>query len=371
MKVGIPKEIKNNEYRVGMTPAGVEALVAAGHEVFVQKSAGEGTRIPDEDYVRAGAEILPAAKDVFDAADMIVKVKEPLEPEFPLFHRGQILFTYLHLAGDRELTDRVLGLGIVGIAYETMEREDGTLPLLVPMSEVAGRLATVEGAKYLQRTFGGRGIFLGGVPGVLPAKVLVLGGGVVGRHAAMMALGLGADVTLMTRNVNRLRDLDVTLHGRFKTLKMSPWNLREALKDADLVVGAVLVTGARTPWLIRREDLKLMKKGAVIVDVSIDQGGCCETSRPTTHAEPVYEVDGVIHYCVANMPGCVPLTSTYALTNETAPYALEIAEKGWKQACRDNYTIRTGLNVVGDKLTCKAVAEAFEMPYTPPEELLG
>ena len=371
MKVGVPKEIKNNEYRVGMTPAGVEMLVKAGHEVFVQKGAGEGSRISDEDYTRAGAKILETAKDVFDSAEMIVKVKEPLEPEFDLFHDDQILFTYLHLAGDRNLTERLMKCPIIAIAYETMQKPNGELPLLVPMSEVAGRLAVIEGAKYLQRTFGGRGIFLGGVPGVEPAKVLILGGGVVGKHAAMMAVGLGADVTLLTRNVNRLRDLEEKLHGRFKTVKMTPWNVRKLLPEADLVVGAVLVTGATAPWIIRRDDLKLMKEGAVIVDVSIDQGGCCETSRPTTHAEPVYVVDGVIHYCVANMPGCVPLTSTYALTNETMPYALEIANKGWREACRDNYTIKTGLNLVKGKLTCKAVADSLNLPYTPPDEVLG
>ncbi|MCX7702691.1 MAG: alanine dehydrogenase [Planctomycetota bacterium] len=371
MKVGVPKEIKNNEYRVGMTPSGVEMMTSAGHQVFVQKGAGEGSHIPDSDFVKAGAEILPDAKAVFEAADMIVKVKEPLEPEFALFKKGQILFTYLHLAGDENLTKRLLNLNkIIGIAYETMEAPDGSLPLLTPMSEVAGRLSIIEGAKYLQRTFGGRGIFLGGVPGVLPAKVVIFGAGIVGKHAAQMAVGLGADVTLLTRNVDRLRDLEEKIHGRFKTMKMTPWNIRKVLPEADLVVTAALVTGGKAPWLIRREDLKTMKKGAVIVDVSIDQGGCCETSRPTSHSDPIYEVDGIIHYCVANMPGCVPLTSTYALTNETITYALEIANKGWKQACLDNRTIRTGLNLVMNKLTYKPVADAFGLEYTPPEKVL-
>lgn len=371
MKVGVPKEIKDNEYRVGMTPSGVEQMVAEGHEVYIQKGAGEGSHIPDEDYTKAGAKILPDAKSVFETADMIVKIKEPLEPEFPLFKEGQILFTYLHLACSEELTKNVLATKVIGIAYETMEMDDGSLPLLVPMSEVAGRLATVEGAKFLQRTYGGRGMFLGGVPGVEPAKVVVLGAGVVARHAAMMAVGLGADVTMLTRNVNRLRDMEEKLHGRFKTLKLTPWNIRKMLPEADLVIGAVLITGGKAPWLVRREDLKMMKKGTVMVDVSIDQGGCFETSRPTSHSDPVYEVEGIIHYCVANMPGCVPLTSTYALTNETIKYAIEIANKGWRQAATESRIVRTGVNTVGDELTYKPVADAFGLPYTPIEEILG
>jgi alanine dehydrogenase len=370
VKIGIPKEIKNNEYRVGMTPAGVEMLVQAGHELFVEKSAGEGTGLPDSDYVSAGAKILKTADEVFKTADMIIKIKEPLEPEFARLRKGQILFTYLHLAGDKELTTNTLETGCIGIAYETMELKDGSLPLLVPMSEVAGRLATVEGAKYMQRTFGGRGIFLGGVPGTEPAQVLVLGAGIVGRHAMQMALGLGAEVTIMTRSVNRLREIDAVYKGRVKTHKMTPWSIREAVRHADLVIGSVLVTGAKTPWLITKDMLKTMRRGAVIVDVSIDQGGCVETSKPTSHSEPIYEVDGVIHYCVANMPGCVPRTSTFALTNETMPYALEIANKGWKKACQDNYTIRTGLNVCQGKLTYKPVADVFKLKYTPVDEVL-
>jgi len=368
--IGIPKEIKNHEYRVGMPPSGVEVLVAAGHTVYVETKAGEGTGIPDKDFEVAGAKILPKAKDVFDKSEMIIKIKEPLDPEFSLLRKEQILFTYLHLAGDEKLTHRLLETNCIGIAYETMEDEKGELPLLVPMSEVAGRLAIVEGAKYMQKTFGGRGIFLGGVPGVKPAKVLILGAGVVGKHAAQMAVGLGAEVTIMTRNVDRLRELDLAYQGRLKTIKLTPWNIRDAVKDADLVICGILMTGAKAPWVITRDMLKTMKKGAVIVDVSIDQGGCCETSKPTSHSEPIYEVDGVIHYCVANMPGCVPRTSTFALTNETLPYALELANKGWKKACKESKMLRTGLNVCMGKLTCKPVADVFKIPYTPAEQLL-
>jgi alanine dehydrogenase len=370
LQIGIPKEIKNNEYRVGMTPGGVEMLAKAGHSIVVEKAAGSGTGFADSEYEKAGATILGTADEVFEKADMIIKIKEPLDPEFARLRKGQILFTYLHLAGDKELTTRTLETGCIGIAYETMESRNGSLPLLVPMSEVAGRLATVEGAKYMQRTFGGRGIFLGGVPGTEPAQVLVLGAGIVGRHSMQMALGLGAEVTIMTRNVNRLREIDAIYRGRVKTLKMTPWAIREAVTRADLIIGSVLVTGAKTPWLITREMLKTMRRGAVIVDVSIDQGGCCETSRPTTHSEPIYEVDGVIHYCVANMPGCVPRTSTFALTNETISYALEIAGKGWKKACQDNYTIKTGLNTCEGKLTYKPVADVFDLTYTPADEVL-
>ena len=369
MIIGIPKEIKNHEYRVGIIPAGVELLVDTGHKVYVQTRAGEGPGIGDDEYKAAGAEILPTAEDVFNKAEMIIKIKEPVGPEFSMMRKGQIWFTYFHLAGDVELTKKTLETGVVGIAYETMEAENGSLPLLVPMSEVAGRLAIVEGAKYLQSTFGGRGIFLGGVPGTEPAKVVVLGAGIVGKHAAQMAVGLGAEVTIMTRTVNRLRALDEIYRGRIKTLKMTPFNIRESLKTAHLVVGSVLVTGDKAPWVISREMLKIMQKGTVIVDVSIDQGGCCETSKPTTHAEPIYQVDGIIHYCVANMPGCVPRTSTFALTNETIPFAVEIANKGWQQACKDNRTIYTGLNTVEGKLTYKPVADVFNIPYTPPEEV--
>jgi alanine dehydrogenase len=368
--VGIPKEIKNNEYRVGMTPAGVEVLVKEGHTVYVEKTAGAGTGLPDSDYEKAGAKILKTADEVFGKSEMIVKIKEPLDPEFPRLRKGQILFTYLHLAGDKQLTLNTLETGCIGIAYETMERADGSLPLLVPMSEVAGRLAVIEGAKYMQRTYGGRGIFMGGVPGTSPAEVLVLGAGIVGRHAMQMAVGLGADVTIMTRNIDRLREIDAQYRGRVKTLKMTPWAVREAVTQADVIVGSVLVTGGKAPWIVTKDMLKTMRRGAVIVDVSIDQGGCCETSKPTTHSDPIYEVDGVIHYCVANMPGCVPRTSTFALTNETLPYAVEIANKGWKKACQDNPIIRTGLNTFEGKLTYKPVADVFGLKYTPPEKVL-
>ena len=370
MLIGIPKEIKNNEYRVGMTPAGVEVLIGEGHDVIVQETAGEGTGIPDSDYVKAGAKILGSAKEIFKKSDMIVKVKEPLEPEFPLLRRGQILFTYLHLAGDRKLTSKTLETGCIGIAYETMEREDHSLPLLAPMSEVAGRLAVIEGAKYLEHTYGGRGMLLGGVPGTEPARVLVLGAGVVGRQSMQMAVGLGADVTIMDININKLREIDAIYKGRVKTLKSTPWSNRQAVMQADLVVGSVLIPGAKTPWLIKKDMLKTMRKGSVIVDVAIDQGGCVETSKPTTHSNPVFEKEGIVHYCVANMPGCVPRTSTFALTNETLSYAVQIANKGWKQACKDSRIILTGLNACDGKLTYKPVADVFDMPYTPPEEVL-
>ena len=371
MKVGIPKEIKDNEYRVGMTQAGVELLVKAGHPVFVQVGAGEGTAIDDTEYQKAGATILQTAAEIYQNAEMIVKVKEPLEHEFPMLRKDHILFTYLHLASDRELTIRTLETGCIGIAYETMELDDGSLPLLVPMSEVAGRLAVVEGTKYLQRTFGGRGLLLGGVPGTHPAQVLILGAGVVGKQAMQMAVGLGADVTIMELHVDRLREIDAIYQGRVRTLKSTPWFVRQAVTQADLVIGSVLVAGAKAPWIITRDMLKTMRKGAVIVDVSIDQGGCVETSRPTSHSDPVFEIDGIIHYCVANMPGCVPCTSTYALTNETLPYTLEIANKGWLQACRENHTIGTGLNVFNGELTNKPVADAFDMPYTSLEQILS
>ncbi len=370
MIIGIPKEIKNNEYRVGMPPAGVEVLVSEGHAVIVETRAGEGTAFTDDDYKAVGAEILSTPEEIFKKAEMIIKIKEPLDPELKMLRDGQVLFTYLHLASSEDLTKKLLDTGAVGIAYETIEGADGRLPLLVPMSEVAGRLAAMEGSKRLQRTMGGRGILLGGVPGTEPANVLVLGAGVVGTNAAQMAVGMGGDVTIVDVNVNRLRELDLAYRGTLKTLKSTPWNIREAVKKADLVIGAVLIHGAKAPWIISRNMLKIMKRNAVIVDVAIDQGGCCETSKPTTHSEPTYEVEGVIHYCVANMPGCVPRTSTFALTNESMAFAVEIANKGWKQACLDNKGIKTGLNTCHGKLTCKPVADAFNMPYTPPEEML-
>ncbi len=371
MIVGIPKEIKPEEYRVAMTPAGVKALKAGGHDVLVEREAGLGSGFQDEEYVQAGAEMIETAGEVFERAGMIVKVKEPLPPEIPQIRDGQILFTYLHLAADRALTEGLLEARCIGLAYETVETADGGLPLLTPMSQIAGRLAVQMGARFLERPQGGRGVLLGGVPGVRPASVLILGAGIVGMNAARMAMGLGAEVIVSTRNAARLRRIDEVYFGRIRTLKMTRENIEEAVREADLVVGAVLVTGDKAPRLITREMLKTMKKGAVIVDVSIDQGGIAETSRPTYHNDPVYEVDGVIHYCVANMPGCVPRTATLALTNETLPYAVEIADKGWQQATRDDPALARGLNVCLGKLTCKPVADLFALPYTPPEEATG
>jgi alanine dehydrogenase len=371
MIVGVPKEIKDNEYRVGLLPSGVEALVKAGHKVIVQKNAGSGVGVSDDGYVKAGAEIRETAKDIFKEAQMIVKIKEPIGPEFQMAKEGQVWFTYFHLAGDEALTKKTLETKMIGIAYETIETDDGKLPLLIPMSEVAGRLAVQEGAKYLEKTYGGRGVLLGGVSGVPPAKVVVLGAGIVGINAMQMAVGMGADVTVVTRSTEKLRSIDLAYHGRVKTLKSNPWNIREVIKDADIVVTGVLMAGTKAPWVITRDMLKTMRKGAVIVDVSIDQGGCCETSKPTSHSEPIYEVDGVLHYCVANMPGCVPLTSTYAITNETVPYALEIANKGYKKACLENRMLLRGLNVLKGKLTYKPVADVFNLPYTPPEKALA
>jgi alanine dehydrogenase len=370
MLIGIPKEIKNNEFRVGMTPAGVELLVGDGHTVLVEKGAGVGSGLADEEYVAVGATIAKSAAEIFKTAEMIIKVKEPLEKELKMLRKGQLLFTYLHLAGDEKLTKRILETGCVGIAYETMLDKNGRLPLLIPMSEVAGRLAIQEGAKYLEKPFGGRGQLLGGVPGTEPANVLVIGAGVVGTNAAQTAVGMGANVTIMDLYVPRLRELDEIYQGRLHTLKSSPWNLRKVLANADLVVGGVLVAGAKAPWVVTRDMLKLMKPGSVLVDVAIDQGGCFQTSKPTTHADPIFEVDGIVHYCVANMPGCVPRTSTFALTNATMSYAVDIANKGWKRACLEDNTVKSGLNVCMGKLTCKPVADTFKMKLTPVESVL-
>ena len=370
MIIGVPKEIKNHEYRVGMTPAGVDQLVHDGHTVYVQAGAGLGSGLPDEEYVAVGAKILATAEDIYSKSEMIVKVKEPLDPEFGLLREGQILFTYLHLAGDETLTKRTLETKCVGIAYETMKDAKGRLPLLSPMSEVAGRLATQEGAKYLERPYGGRGLLFGGVPGTEAANVLVIGAGVVGRHAAQLAVGLGANVTIMDISIDSLREIDAIYQGRLHTLMASPLSIREAVQSADVVIGAVLLAGAKAPWVITRDMLKTMRPGAVLVDVSIDQGGCFETSKPTSHAEPIFEVDGVIHYCVANMPGCVPRTSTFALTNATTRFAVDIANKGWKQACQDDPIVLGGLNVCGGKLTCKPVADTFGLPLTSYADVL-
>lgn len=362
MIVGIPKEIKNNENRVGMTPAGVNELVRRGHVVYVQKDAGLNSGFPDSRYEKVGAKILPAIDDVYAVADMIVKVKEPIEPEYPLIRKGQLLFTYFHFASDRTLTDAMLASGATCLAYETVELKDHTLPLLVPMSEVAGRMATQEGARFLERPQGGKGKLMGGVPGVKPAKVLVLGAGVVGYAAACVAAGMGADVTITDISLARLRYIDEIKPANIKTLYSSEFNIRAELPVTDLVVGAVLIPGAKAPHLITRDMLSLMEKGSVLVDVAIDQGGCFETSHPTTHSEPVYEVDGIIHYCVANIPGAVSATSTLALTNATLPYAVQLADKGWRKACAEDEALYKGLNIIDGKVVYPAVAEAFGLP---------
>lgn len=359
MRIGCVKEVKDQEYRVGLTPACVRDYVRAGHKVAIQSGAGEGAGFPDAAYLEAGAELLDTAKDVFDRSDMIVKVKEPVASEYDLFREGQILYTYLHLAADRPLTEMLLVKKIQAIAYETMQTPDGRLPCLKPMSEIAGRLSVQEGAKCLLKTMGGAGILLGGVPGVPRAKVLILGGGTVGANACRIAYGMGADVTVLDLNAVRLEYLDDIYGGKITTLYSTEGNLTAALRQADLVVGAVLVPGAAAPRLIRREHLQYMKKGAVLVDVAIDQGGCIETSHPTTHTDPVFVVDGVVHYCVANMPGAVPRTATMALTSATLNYGLEIASKGVDRACRDNPVIATGLNTYQGRCVCRAVAQAL------------
>lgn len=344
-----------------MTPAGVRELVKRGHTVYVQHTAGENSGFPDAEYERAGAHILPTIEEVYAVAEMIVKVKEPIEPEYKLVRRGQLVFTYFHFACDRTLTEAMLQSGATCLAYETVVDKQGTLPLLIPMSEVAGRMSVQEGARFLEKPQGGKGILLGGVPGVKPAKVLVLGGGVVGTEAALMAAGLGADVTVCDISLPRLRHLAEFMPKNVKTMFSSTYNIEQELPTTDLVIGAVLIPGAKAPHLITREMLGMMKKGSVMVDVAIDQGGCFETSHPTTHAEPVYEVDGIIHYCVANIPGAVPFTSTLALTNATLPYALRLADKGWQQACAEDPGLKLGLNVVDGKVTFPGVAEAFGM----------
>ena len=364
MIIGIPKEIKNNENRVGMTPAGVRELVAHGHTVYVQHTAGEGSGFADDEYVGAGAVILPDIETVYAVADMIIKVKEPIEPEYKLVRPGQLLFTYFHFASDLALTEAMLASGATCIAYETVKGRDGSLPLLVPMSEVAGRMSVQEGARFLEKPQGGRGILLGGVPGVKPAKVLVLGAGVVGRNAALMAAGLGADVTIADISLPTLRNVAATMPRNVKTLYSSRHNIEAELPTTDLVIGSVLIPGAKAPHLVTADMLSLMRAGTVLVDVAIDQGGCFETSHPTTHSDPVYTVDGVVHYAVANIPGAVPFTSTVALTNATLPYALLIADKGWKDACRDEPGLVPGVNIVDGKIVFKAVAEAWDMPYT-------
>jgi len=371
MIIGVPKEIKNNEFRVGMTPGGVREFVAHGHSVLVENAAGEGSSFADAEYATAGAEMVATADEVFARADMIVKVKEPQPVEIARLREGQILYTYLHLAPDFEQTEGLIGSGAVCIAYETVELPNHSLPLLAPMSEVAGRMAAQVGATYLQKPFGGRGVLMGGTPGVAPAQVVVLGGGVVGTNAAYVAMGMGAHVTIMDINIDRLRYLDEIWGNRVRTLYSSKHNIEEAVYAADLVIGSVLLPGAKTPWLVTKDMLPKMKRGSVVVDVSVDQGGCIETTHATTHADPTFFVDGVLHYGVANMPGAVPNTSTLALTNATLRYGLAIADKGWKKAVADDAALAKGVNVVGGKVTYKEVAEVHGLEYTPLESMLA
>ncbi|MDZ7316961.1 MAG: alanine dehydrogenase [candidate division KSB1 bacterium] len=371
MIIGVPKEIKANENRIAVVPAGAEILARRGHTVLIEKGAGEGSGFNDDAYRQVGAKIVPTAADVYAQAQMIMKVKEPLPQEYPLIRRDHIVFTYFHFAASRELTEAMIASGATCIAYETVEAADGSLPLLVPMSEVAGRMAVQEGAKYLEKFFGGRGLLLGGIPGVKPANVVILGGGVVGSNAAKIAAGMGANVTILDINLDRLRYLDDVMPKNVTTLLSSPYNIRQVLPQADLVIGAVLLPGAKAPHLITRDMLKLMQEGAVIVDVAVDQGGCVETIHPTTHENPTYVVDGVIHYGVANMPGAVPRTSTIGLTNATLPYALQITEmideKGRliPEKLLKNIGLAKGVNIINGKVTYKGVAEAFDLPYVP------
>ena len=365
MIVGIPKEIKNNENRVALTPAGAQELVKRGHKVYVQASAGVNSGFSDAAYTAVGAEILSTIEEIYAVAEMIVKVKEPIAPEYKLVRRDQLVFTYFHFASSEALTHAMIDSGAVCCAYETVERADRSLPLLIPMSEVAGRMATQEGLYFLERPRGGKGILLGGVPGVKPAKVFVIGGGVVGTAAARTAAGTGADVTICDISLQRLTYLADVMPKNVKTLMSSEYNIREELKQADLVIGSVLIPGAKAPKLVTREMLKLMEPGTVMVDVAIDQGGCFETSHPTTHEDPVYYVDGILHYCVANIPGAVPRTSTLALTNATLPYVLQLADKGWQRAARENAELALGLNVVAGKVVYGPVAEAWGLPCEP------
>jgi alanine dehydrogenase len=370
MIIGVPKEIKNNENRVALTPAGTQELVKRGHTVQVQKTAGNGSGFLDEDYQKAGATLIDNAAEIFRNAEMIMKVKEPIEQEYKLIKKDQLVFTYFHFASYEPLTKAMIESGATCLAYETVERNDGSLPLLIPMSEVAGRMSIQEGAKYLEKPLKGRGILLGGVPGVKPAKVLILGGGVVGTNAAKIAAGMGADVTILDLNLTRLRYLDDVMPKNVHTMVSNEYSIRELIKDSDLIIGGVLVPGAKAPKLITRDMLKTMRPGTVLVDVAVDQGGCIETCRPTTHEDPTFIIDDVVHYCVANMPGAVPYTSTLALTNATLPYAIRLAGQGWKKACQDNLELRLGLNVIQGEVVYKAVADAFNLPYTDVKKFL-
>ncbi len=362
MIIGVPKEIKNNENRVGVTPAGVMELVKNGHTVYVQESAGLHSGFPDSEYIDAGAKMLPTIEEVYGIAEMIIKVKEPIEPEYKLIKKDQLLFTYFHFASSEVLTKAMIENGSVCVSYETVEEADRSLPLLTPMSEVAGRMSIQQGAKFLEKPLQGRGILLGGVPGVPPAKVIVLGGGVVGTQAAKMAAGMGADVTIMDISMKRLRYLDDVMAANVKTEFSNEYNIRKHIKDADLIIGGVLIPGAKAPKLITRDMLKDMRPGTVLVDVAVDQGGCFETTKPTTHAEPTYIIDDVVHYSVANMPGAVPYTSTLALTNVTLPYAVKLANQGWKAACASSEPLKKGLNVINGDVVYPAISEAFDLP---------
>lgn len=370
MKIGVPIEIKNNENRVALTPAGAIEFVKNGHEVYIQHNAGANSAFSDEMYVEAGAKILPTIEDVYATAEMIIKVKEPIEPEYKLIRKGQLVFTYFHFASGEALTQAMIASGATCLAYETVEMADRSLPLLIPMSEVAGRMSIQEGAKYLEKTFGGKGVLLGGVAGVLPAKVLIIGGGIVGIEAAKMAAGLGADVIIMDISLQRLRYLDDVMPANVKTMVSNEYNIREKIQYADLIIGAVLVPGAKAPNLITRDMLKLMRPGTVLVDVAIDQGGCIETTKPTTHDDPIFTIDDIVHYSVANMPGAVPYTSTLALTNATLEYGLALANMGWKDACSKYDSLKKGLNIVDGKVVYKGVAEAFDLPYTNVNEVI-
>jgi alanine dehydrogenase len=370
MIIGVPKEIKNNENRVALTPAGVAEFKKHGHLVYVQKSAGENSGFSDKAYTDAGAELLPTIEAVYEIAEMIIKVKEPIASEYPLIKKDQLLFTYFHFASSEPLTYAMMELEAVCLAYETVEKSDRSLPLLVPMSEVAGRMAIQEGAKYLEKPMKGKGILLGGVPGVPPAKVVVLGGGIVGTQAAKMAAGFGAQVTILDVSLPRLRYLSDVMPANVTTVMSNHYNIRDAISQADLVIGAVLIPGAKAPHLITRDMLKLMAPGTVVVDVAVDQGGCIETCTPTTHENPTFIIDGIVHYCVANMPGAVPYTSTLALTNATLPYALQLANKGWKKACAENEELKKGLNVANGKILYKGVADAWNLPFEDVETAL-
>jgi alanine dehydrogenase len=370
MIIGVPKEIKNNENRVALTPSGVAELKDRGHTIYIQSTAGDGSGFEDEEYISAGASILPTIEQVYATAEMIVKVKEPIEQEYSLIRPNQLLFTYFHFASSEELTHAMIRAKAICLAYETVEKSDRSLPLLVPMSEVAGRMSIQQGAKYLEKPIKGRGILMGGVPGVKPANVLILGGGIVGTQAAKMAAGLGASVTIMDVSLPRLRVLDDIMPANVNTMMSSRYNIQQELPHTDLIIGAVLIPGAKAPKLITRDMLKLMRPGTVMVDVAVDQGGCFETTKATTHENPTYIVDDVVHYCVANMPGAVPYTSTLALTNATLPYVLQLADKGWQRACKENKELLLGLNVVSGKVVYEYVAKDWNLPHTQVAEVL-